>query len=193
MSSPSGCKRPTALPDRLRPAEGRPAEPCRDVWPPTYRTAAGTIVVDATFKEPARQKLLDRSTRVLAVIALAAILIGRDHGPWPALVNLVLAQLAGPGAPPSRPELAAAWLLIILASTGTIVGCGRLLLAALGLDRGRLVVRFGPDGSASKAVASLAPGCTASSLRPIRAPNTRRTKRSGSAKRPTSTIAMPTG
>ena len=117
------------------------AEPRHDPWPPTYRLPSGTIRVDASFKEPARQKLVDKATTAVALLALAFIVLGHDYWPWPELVRLVL-TVAGP-IPTT--EFAAAWLFVATVGVAAIVGMFRLLLAALGIDRGSMVVEFQRD------------------------------------------------
>ena len=119
-------------------------EPRYDVWPPTWRLPSGAIRVDASFKEPGRQKLVDKATKVIAFLALAFIVLGHEHWPWPKLVALALDFIAGPGPSPIS-EQAAAWLLVAVIGVGTIVGTCRLLLAALGVDQGRISLAFAQD------------------------------------------------
>ena len=117
------------------------AEPSRDPWPPTWRLPSGAIRVEASFKEPGRQKLIDKATKAIAFLALASIVLGHEYWPWPDLVALVLEFIAGPGPTPIS-ELAAAWSLVAVIGVGTIVGTFRLLLAALGVDQGRISIVF---------------------------------------------------
>ena len=120
------------------------AEPRRDPWPPTWRLPSGAIQVEASFKEPGRQKLVDKATKAVAFLALAFIVLGHEHWPWPELVALALDLIAGPGPSPIS-EQAAAWLLITAIGVGTIVGTFRLLLTALGVDQGRISLVFARD------------------------------------------------
>ena len=120
------------------------AEPRHDPWPPTWRLPSGAIRVDASFKEPGRQKLVDKATKAVAFLALAIIALGHEHWPWPDLVALALNFIAGPGSIPFS-EQAAAWLLVTVIGVGAIVGTFRLLLAALGVDQGRILLLFAQD------------------------------------------------
>ena len=117
------------------------AAPRRDPWPPTWRLPSGAIQVEASFKEPGRQKLVDKATKAVAFLALAFIVLGHKHWPWPELVALALDLIAGPGPSPIS-EQAAAWLLVVVIGVGAIVGTFRLLLAALGVDQGRISLIF---------------------------------------------------
>ena len=120
------------------------AEARRDPWPPTWRLPSGAIQVEASFKEPGRQKLVDKATKAVAILALAVVVLGHEHWPWPDLVVLALDLIAGQGPPPIS-EQAAAWLLVVVIAVGTIVGTFRLLLAALGIDQGRISLVFARD------------------------------------------------
>ena len=120
------------------------AEPRHDPWPPTWRLPSGAIQVEASFKEPGRQKLVDKATKAIAFLALAFIVLGHEHWPWPELVALALDFIAGPSPTPMS-ERAAAWLLVIAIGVGTIVATFRLLLAAVGVDEGRISLIFAQD------------------------------------------------
>jgi hypothetical protein len=120
------------------------AEPQHDPWPPTYRLPSGAIRVDASFKEPARQKLIDKATKAVAFLALALIVLGHEYWPWPELVRLVLQFVAGAGPLPAT-EMAAAWLFVPTIGGAAMVGMFRLLLAALGIDRGTIAIEFQHD------------------------------------------------
>jgi hypothetical protein len=120
------------------------AEPRHDPWPPTWRLPSGAIRVDASFREPGRQKLIDKATKAVAFLALAFIVLGHEHRPWPELVAMALSLISGPGPTPIS-EQAAAWLLIVAIGVGTVVGTFRLLLAALGVDHGRISLIFAQD------------------------------------------------
>jgi hypothetical protein len=120
------------------------AEPRHDPWPPTWRLPSGAIRVEASFKEPGRQKLVDKATKAVAFLALSLIVLGHQHWPWPEFVALVMDFIAGPG-PRAISEFAAAWLLVAVVSTSVTVGTFRLLLAALGADQGRLSLVLAHD------------------------------------------------
>jgi len=120
------------------------SEPNRDPWPPTWRLSSGAIRVEASFKEPGRQKLVDKATKAVAFLALAFIVLGRDYWPWSDLVRVVLTFIAGNDPVPVT-ELAAAWLLVAVTGLGAIVGSFRLLLAALGVDHGQIALVFNRD------------------------------------------------
>ena len=120
------------------------AEPRHDPWPPTWRLPSGAIQVEASFKEPGRQKLVDKATKAVAFLALAFIVLGHEHWPWPDLVALALDFIARPGPTPIS-EQAAAWSLVAVIGVSAIVGTFRLLLAALGLDQGQISCVFAQD------------------------------------------------
>ena len=117
------------------------AEPRHDPWPPTWRLPSGAIQVEASFKEPGRQKLIDKGTKAVAFLALASIVLGHAHWPWPELVALALDFIAGPGPSPIS-EQAAAWSLVTVIGVSAIVGTFRLLLAAFSVDQGRISLTF---------------------------------------------------
>ena len=96
------------------------AEPRHDPWPPTWRLPSGAIRVEASFKEPGRQKLVNKATKAVAFLALAFIVLGHELWPWSQLVALALNFIAGPGSIPTS-EQAAAWLLVAAVGVGTIV------------------------------------------------------------------------
>ena len=120
------------------------AEPRHDPWPPTWRLPSGAIRVEASFKEPGRQKLVDKATKAVAFLALAFVVLGHEQWPWPELVALVLNVIASPGPVPVT-EQVAAWLFVGLLGIGMIVGMFRLLLAVLGIDQGKIAVEFHRD------------------------------------------------
>ena len=119
-------------------------EPLQDVWPPTWRLPSGAICVEASFKEPGRQKLVDRTTKVVAFLALAFVALGHEQWPWPELVALVLSTISDPVTAPIS-EQAAAWSLVGTAGVGIIVATFRLLLAAVGVDQCQACIRFNKD------------------------------------------------
>jgi len=120
------------------------AEPQHDPWPPTYRLPSGAVRVEASFKEPARQKLVHRATKAVAFLALAFIVLGHDYWPWPDLARVVLHSVAGDGPVPAT-EMAAARLFVAVVGVAGMVGTFRLLLAALGFDRGSTAIEFHRD------------------------------------------------
>ena len=119
-------------------------EPCRDDWPPTWRLPSGAICVDVSFKVPGRQKLVDKLTKAVAFLALVLITIGHQQWPWQQLISLVLDLIADPGPIPLA-EQGAAWLLVAGVSIGAIICVFRLLLAAAGVDHGRISATFRSD------------------------------------------------
>ena len=119
-------------------------EPQHDSWPPTWRLPSGAIQVDASYKEPARQKLVDKSTRAVAFLAIMIAVLGHAQWPFPELTVLIL-RAASAEASAAIPELAAARLIIGMFAVGIIIGAYRLSLAALGLDQGRTRVTFEHD------------------------------------------------
>ncbi|MEM7475310.1 MAG: hypothetical protein AAF483_09990 [Planctomycetota bacterium] len=120
------------------------AEPRHDAWPPTWQLPSGAIRVDASFKEPGRQKLISKATKAVAFLGLVAIVLGQEHWFWPELIYIDLNVAAGSDESPIS-ERAAAWLLVVLTCVGTFVGTFRLLLAALGIDQGRILLQFNKD------------------------------------------------
>jgi hypothetical protein len=116
-------------------------QPRHDPWPPTWRLPSGAIQVEATYKEPARQKLVDKSTRVVAFLALMFTVLSYDRWPFPEASTWILQAIAADG-PAALPELLAARAIIGLLAVVGIVGSYRLALAALGLDLGRATVTF---------------------------------------------------
>lgn len=117
------------------------AEPRHDAWPPTWRLPSGAIRVEASFKEPGRQKLVDKATKAVAFLALAFIVLGHEYWPWPDLVALVLNFIAGPGSSPIS-EKAAAWSLVATVGVCIVVATFRLTLAAAGVDQCQASLRF---------------------------------------------------
>ena len=117
-------------------------EPQHDPWPPTWRLPSGAILVDASYKEPARQKLVDKSTRAVAFLATMIAVLAHARWPFPELTGLVLG-IIDVGTKVAIPELIAAKLIIGMLAVVGIVGIYRLGLAAIGLDQGRTRVVFG--------------------------------------------------
>lgn len=120
------------------------AEPQHDPWPPTWRLPSGALQVEVSYKEPARQKLVDKSTRAVAFLALMVAVLGHAQWPFPELTSLIL-QIVGAEASVPLPELITARVIVGLLVIGTIVGVYRLILATLGLDRRPASVTFGHD------------------------------------------------
>lgn len=120
------------------------AEPRHDAWPPTWQLPSGAIHVDASFKEPGRQKIVDKTTKMVAFLALAFIVLGHEQWPWPQLVALVLNATSDSAAAPIS-EQAAAWSLIGTAGAGMIVATFRLLLAVTSADQCQASLRFDQD------------------------------------------------
>lgn len=119
-------------------------QPRHDPWPPTWRLPSGAIQVEATYKEPARQRLVDKSTRAVAFLALMFAVLGHDLWPLPQTSALLLQTLPTDG-PATLPELIAARAAISLLTVVAIVGIYRLTLAGLGLDQGKVTITFEHD------------------------------------------------
>lgn len=120
------------------------SQPHHDPWPPTYRLPSGALQIEATYKEPARQKLVDKSARAVAFLALMVVVVGNAQWPFLKLTTVVL-DMIGQGASATLPELIAARLMVGVIAIVAIVLTFRLSLAALGLDRGTMRVTFDPD------------------------------------------------
>jgi len=116
-------------------------EPLHDPWPPTCRLPSGAIQVDASYKEPARQKLVDRSMRAVAFLAIMIAILAHAQWPFPEMTAFVLPIVAAE-ATIAIPELVTAKLIIGMITVGVFIGAYRLSLAALGLDQGRTQVTF---------------------------------------------------
>ena len=119
-------------------------EPRHDAWPPTWRLPSGAIRIDASFKEPGRQKIVDKTTKAVAFLALVSVTSGHQQWPWQQLISMVLDLSADPGPIPLA-EQGAAWLLVTGVSIGAIICMFRLLLAAAGVDHGRISATFRND------------------------------------------------
>lgn len=120
-------------------------EPQHDPWPPTWRLPSGAMQVDASYKEPSRQKLVDKSTRAVALLAVMFAVLAHAQWPFPELTGLTL-RIIDAGTNVAIPEMVAAKLIIGTLAVSVIVGIYRLGLAVLGLDQGKTRVVFG-DGS----------------------------------------------
>lgn len=118
------------------------AEPQHDPWPPTWRLPSGAIQVDASYQEPARQKLVDKSTRAVVFLATMIAVLAHAQWPFPELTGLAL-RFFDVGTNATIPELVAAKLIIGMLAVVVIVGIYRLGLAVLGLDQGKTRVVFG--------------------------------------------------
>jgi hypothetical protein len=84
--------------------------------------------------------LVDKSIRAVAFLALMFAVLGHNLWPFPEASAWILQAVADGST--ALPELIAARAIVGLLAVVVIVGSYRLVLAALGLDRGKLSVTF---------------------------------------------------